>query len=98
MVFSKRWEGGDEGIVIENGCSLFLKEIHDGEGRRFPGIIDILLIGDSQDQDFCSFNAFASLIEGIHRLRDHIVRDGDIDLSGQLDKFGCEIIFSGFPE
>ena len=43
-LFSKGGRRKDIRIVIENGCPLFGEEMHDGQGRKFPGIIHILFV------------------------------------------------------
>jgi hypothetical protein len=63
MVFSEGRKDWNIGIVIENGSPFSLKEFHDGKSRGLPGIVYVLFISDSEDQDFCALYAFPSLID-----------------------------------
>jgi hypothetical protein len=67
------------------------------EGRAFPRIIDVLLVGETEDQNLGALHRPATLVQGLLQLADHVLGHPDVDLSGQLDELRRHPVLARLP-
>ena len=58
-------------IVVGQSRSAFFEQFHDAKSGALAGVIDVLLIGNSQDGDAAPFNRLAPVVEGLGDLIDN---------------------------
>src|SRR5262245_64060686 len=63
-----------------------LQELNDIESRRLTNIVDVLLIGYSENVYSRAFHRLATIVERVLHLLDNEHRHLAIDVTGQLDK------------
>ena len=67
---------GDVGVVVADLGALLLEQVHDLEGRGFPVIIHVLLVGNPQHQDFGAVQGPVVVAQGLGHPLHHEVGHG----------------------
>ena len=55
------------GIVVEDDGAFLAEQLDDGEGRRFAQIVDVALVGQSENKDLRTLDGLALLVESRRR-------------------------------
>jgi len=84
-------------VVIEIGAALF-EDFHDFQRGGLSQVVDILLIGDAEDQDFGAAEAFLVEVEGFGDGIDDVVGHGGVDFAGELDEAGGKSYSRAFQD
>src|SRR5579864_1799073 len=87
-----------EGIVKRDMRALRLEDLHDLEGGALAQIVDILLVGDAENEDSRTFEALAEArVERAREIVDDIARHCRVDLAGELDETRRYVVFARLP-
>src|SRR5260370_27612868 len=86
------------GVVERYQGPLALERLHDGQCRALPRVVDVLLVGDSDDQDPRAVGRTAgALAQYPKRFLDDALRHRGIDLAGEFDEPGRDGEFARLP-
>jgi hypothetical protein len=88
---------GDVRVVVSDFGAEVVEKVHDFEGGAFAGVVNVLLVGDSEEEDFGTFDGFAASVEGEGELLDDVLGHLHVDLAGELDELGGATELLGLP-
>ena len=83
--------------MILDQRSLVLKLFDHLQGGRFADIVDIGFIGRTQDETTRTFQDLSGIVHRFQNAADHVAWHIGIDLGGQLDKAGIEVVGFHLP-
>ena len=84
-------------IVIGHLCASFCQQLHQRITGRLALIIDVRLIGQTQNQNLGAVDGLASRVERICNRADNMLGHARIDLAGQLNETRMLTIFASLP-
>ena len=87
----------DVRIVVGNLRPQIGQCVHQGKGRRFPHVVNVLLVGQSHEEDATALHRLGTLVEGLHRALHHPVRHTGVDFSRQFDEARVHAILPRLP-
>ena len=96
-VLASRADDGDMRIVVGDSGAEFLEAIHEREGWRFTHVVDVGLVGETEQQDAAAVDGLGARVECLHGALDDVFRHGSVDLPGELDETCVHAEFAGFP-
>src|SRR5262249_16345256 len=90
----KKWE---KGVMVADVRTLGPQQLNDRERRGLTKIIDILLIGDAENQHARTVYRLVSVVHtGGHSLQD-MTRHGAVDLAGEFDESHLKVPLLRLP-
>lgn len=96
-VFPVPFRHRDVRVVVLHPGALPLEEADDLQGRRFPLVVDVFLVGDAQDQDPRAAKGSALGGQNLERLVDDALGYLGVDLAGQLDELRLGVHIPSLP-
>src|SRR5947208_7907125 len=84
-------------IVIGHLCASFCQQLHQRITGRLALIIDVRLIGQTQNQNLGAVDGLASRVERICDRAHNMLGHARIDLAGQLNETRMLTIFASLP-
>ena len=76
---------------------LIPEKVHHLVGGGLPIVGDVGLVGHAHHKDAASHEGNPRRVQGFHQPVDHVVGHAAVDLSGQLDEAGVDVVFPGLP-
>lgn len=96
-MFAGFGDDGNERVVVVDqspGCFEFFNQDIAG---RLPVIVDIRLVGETENENFAAIDGFFLIIESGHGAADDVIRHGPVDLAGEFDELGIDAEFASLP-
>ena len=84
-------------IVVADLRPLLAEQLNQADGGALAQVVDVLLVGQPEDQHLRSLERLALLVQGVHGPLHHVVRHLPVDLAGQLDEAGIELELARLP-
>ncbi len=85
------------GIAVAQVGALVAQQLHHCHRGRLAHVVDVLLVGDAEDQDLATAYGLAAVVEGVGELGDDPARHVGVDLAGELDEAGVEPVRPRLP-
>src|SRR5487761_2640199 len=83
-------------VVVHLGTRAAQQLNHD-QGRRFPEVVDVFLICDTENEDSRSVHRFLYVVEGFGGALNDEVRHAHVHLAGQFNELCAEVISLCLP-
>src|SRR6516165_6779420 len=97
-VVPRAWHERNKGIVKVHAAAALFDELDELEGGAFPQVVDVLLVGDADEQDIGAVEpAVGRAVERRAQALDHEARHGIVDLAGELDEAGRNLELARLP-
>src|SRR5687768_9566520 len=96
-VLSRGLDDGDIGIVISHVCPSLLQQFHENVTGRFTLVVYICLVRQPHNQDATAIDGFASRVESIDYLVDHILRHRRVDFAREFNESGVLPVLARLP-
>jgi len=82
--------------VVHSGAFMF-ELVPDFKGGGFPEVVDVALVGDSQEENPASLHGLAPVVEEVLETGDHVGGHLVVDVAGHLDEPGVVVVGTGLP-
>ncbi len=91
-------DAGHEGIVVVDPGAAPFEELHQTKRRAFPRVLDVLLVGDADDEHPRPVEAAPALrVERQGEPLHHVGRHGGVDLAREFDEARRPVELPGLP-
>ena len=84
-------------VVVLDLEALLAEQLDQPDGRALPQVVDVLLVGEPEDQNLGPLGWLPLLVQGFDGAVDHVVRHLPVDLARQLDETGVELELARLP-
>ncbi len=83
--------------MVADVGSQFQEIVNHLERRALPRVIDVLLVGEPEDEDLGALHRPPAIVQRLLQLSDHVLGHPDVDLTGQLDELRRNAVLARLP-
>ena len=85
------------GVVVIDLGPTRLQQFNQLDRGRLPQIVDVLLVRQTQHEDFRAIDGLLGAVQGLGHLAHHVLGHLSVDLAGQLDEPRAHVELTGLP-